>query len=105
MNHTIVKEQKAMIIAEDKRKLLARLKDELSSMKKEGQKVFKGYTFDFQNKRLLSPCKEYAIQWKLRNFPNEPENYEKNVYIIGKGFCTIDNQQCSEGICIVESVS
>lgn len=104
MNHTEEKELKAMEIALDSKKLLARLKDELTSMNKGGQQIFKGYTFDFPNKRLISPCKKYALRWKLRNFPDQPETYRKDVYIHGEGFCKIDNQQCTVGICTVENL-
>jgi len=91
MNITQEKEEKANKVVSTKVGCLKRLKDALSSMNNGGQAIFKGYTFDYDNKRLISPCKRYTLQWKLRHNPDQEESYE--------------NQQCTVGICTVEKIA
>lgn len=83
MNHLQVKEQKALAIGNSKTKLLKRLKESLSVMNPGGQKIFKGYTYDFAGKRLISPCKKYALQWQLRDDPDQPESYHNQQTSVG----------------------
>lgn len=68
------KEELALNLDNSRTALLKELRENLICMNKEGQKVFKGYTFDFENKRLVSPCKKYALQWMIRLEPNKPES-------------------------------
>ena len=69
-------EQKAIEIGNNKSSLLARLKDAKSVLKSEFSKLFKTYTFDFKNKRLISACGDYCLQWDIRDNPNKPACYE-----------------------------
>lgn len=68
------KELKANFIGNNKSLLLKRLKESLSVMNNNGKKLFKNYSFDFPNKRLISHCKHFSLQWQLRKYPNKPEN-------------------------------
>lgn len=86
MNHTEHKEELALKIGNNRAKLLKRLKDALSSMNSEGRKVFNGATFDFENKRLVSACKCYALQWAIRRFPDKPEAPDNQQTTLGTVF-------------------
>jgi hypothetical protein len=46
--------------------------------------TFKQNKFQYPHKRILSDCTHWALQWKVRPFPDRPESYE--------------NQQTSTGI-------
>lgn len=43
---------------------------------REYQAIFRGATFDFHAKRLTSPCRRYALIWRVRNRPDLPVSYE-----------------------------
>jgi hypothetical protein len=73
-------EAQAIKFSEDPKNLRKRLLWTLEWLGIENRKNWKT---DAANKRLLSPCGCWAVQWKTRPNPNLPESY--------------NNQQTSEG--------
>jgi len=90
MDHLQVKEAKANFIGNSRVLLLKRLQECLSVMNSGGQEIFKGYTYDFPGKQLISPCGRWALKWKLRKCPDKPESYY--------------NQQTNSGATVVEMI-
>ena len=80
-------EQLAIEVGNDRKLLLKRLKDAKYVLTDEYRKIFKDAKFEFGNKRLLSKCGNYALQWQVRYYPDEPVSYE--------------NQQTNRGIVVV----
>jgi len=80
-------EHNAIQLSKDKKRLLQRLNSARAVLIQSLATEFKKWSFDFENKRLISASGVYAIQWKLRDFPDSPVCYE--------------NQQTDSGICIV----
>lgn len=79
-------ENEAIALSNNRAKLLKRLLDARSVLRPWIAKYFKTYTFDFQNKRLISSSGKSCLQWQLRPDPNKTESYE--------------NQQTSRG-CVI----
>lgn len=77
-------EEQAEEVGYSKPKLRKRLNEARGVLAVEFQKTFKNATFDFKNKRLVSSCKQYALQWSIRERPDDPPSY--------------DNQQTNKGI-------
>jgi hypothetical protein len=78
-------EQKAVELGDDRKRLLARMRETISVMYPRYAKFFqrKHQRFDFDAKRL-NGFDGWFLQWELRENPNSPESYE--------------NQQTSGGI-------
>lgn len=66
-------EKKAIQVGDDKWLLYKRLMEARGVFGDE--ELFKNATFDFPNKRLISQCGKFVLQWKLRDFPTQPEGY------------------------------
>ena len=83
-------EKKAIELGEDRKKLIKRLYEAMSCLSEPVLKHFRwSVRFDFKQKRMLSKDGVYALQWKIRRHPNEPDSY--------------DNQQTSQGyVALVE---
>ena len=81
-------ETKAWAVANNPTLLRFELNQAKSCLARWIKPFFRAAKFDFNNKRLMGDG--YALQWKLRRFPNCPESYE--------------NQQTSRGIIIVVSL-
>ena len=68
-------EKQAIAIGNNKGKLKERLAQAKSVLNKTTATLFKDATYDFDNKRLVSKYGNYALQWKIRNNPEEPSSY------------------------------
>jgi hypothetical protein len=77
-------EEQALAVGNDKKLLKKRLLNTRSCLSRFYKPFFKEYTFEFENKRLVSSCGKYFLQWFLRNDPLSPPSYY--------------NQQLSEGV-------
>jgi hypothetical protein len=69
-------EAKARDAVSTKTKLKKRLKDAKRVLYDKYSSRFKKETIDFENKRMVSDDGELALQWELRDKPNEPVSYE-----------------------------
>jgi hypothetical protein len=78
------KEMQAIVVGGTRKLLKKRLQESIAVLKSEYRDFFKTFTFDFENKRFVSSCGTYHLQWKLRKRPDQPESHE--------------NQQTSRGI-------
>ena len=80
--------EKAEAIGNDKALLKKRLMEAKSVLTAEFRHVFGVTVFDFENKRLVSWDGKYALQWKVRDFPDKPESYNNqqtntgNVWVV-----------------------
>ena len=83
------REQKADLIGSSKRELLAELLSQRSLLVRDYWLRFKAYRFDFDGKRIIGDG--FALQWKTRRQPNQPESYE--------------NQQTSRGVVTLERLA
>jgi hypothetical protein len=88
---TPTNEQKAKVLIKSRDALLRRLLEAKSLLTSEYRKAFKRYSYDYNNRRLVSECGKFRLQWKLRPMSNKP---------IGP-----DNQQTSVGIVTFEHVN
>lgn len=89
----LANEQLALELAGDRKRLLARLRETVSVLRKDRYAKFfqgKDQRFDFEAKRLYGACGFY-LQWQVRYYPNLPESYE--------------NQQTSVGTVVLERAS
>lgn len=66
----------AVALSENKTQLKKRLNDAKSCLTSHYNKLMQGSTFDFINKRLVSKCGKYFLQWLVRFRPDKPESYE-----------------------------
>ena len=69
-------EEQARAIGESKTLLKKRLLEARSVLNTEGRKAFRKYTFDFDNKRLVSEDGKLVLQWRVRRHPSWPESYK-----------------------------
>lgn len=77
----------AMLVGKTRHLLLRRLREAQSVLKDEYRRLFtKNSRFDFDNKRLISPCGKYALQWQLRPDPSKPEDYDNQQTTVGSIF-------------------
>ena len=79
-------EMEALKVCNNKILLKKRLMSARSVLVRELYGLFNKHTFDFEQKRLVSSCGKYALQWRLRDKPNEPESYENQQTSIGGVF-------------------
>lgn len=65
--------------------LKLRLKHAKMTLHDKYQKLFsiQDKCIDFKNKRLISKCGKYSLQWQLRDNPDLPESYENQQTTIG----------------------
>ena len=83
------REQKAKSIGNSKRELLAELLSQRSLLVRDYWPRFKAYRFDFDRQRLIGDG--FALQWKTRKQPDQPESYS--------------NQQTSRGVVTLERLA
>lgn len=83
-------EKKAIQLSKNKRGLRCRLLAAKSCLKKNYGTLFSSYSFVFKEKRLVSGCGGFVLQWKLRAFPESRISYE--------------NQQTSIGVVVLEKL-
>ena len=76
-------EDKARAVGESKSKLLKRLNSARSVLSPPLRKKFGKGTFDFAKKRLISDDGKAALQWKVRDKPDEPESYNNQQTGVG----------------------
>lgn len=76
-------EEKAEAVGESKSLLLKQLNSAKNCLTKEYRDLMKGATLDFENKRLVSVCGFYALEWRLRDKPDEPISYENQQTNVG----------------------
>ena len=72
----MTREQKAIAIGNDTDKLKKRLLEARSVMDRAFQLFFKKYVYCFKRKCLISNCGRWALQWRIREHPDQPESYE-----------------------------
>lgn len=72
------KESLALNAVSDFNSLKLRLKDAKMVLNNQYQKLFliQDKYMDFKNKRLISICGKYSLQWQLRLYPDLPESYK-----------------------------
>ncbi len=68
-------EEKAAMIGASRSLLRKRLREAISGLADWAWPAFKLPRFEFENKRLISSCGRYALQWKLRHRPDQPPSY------------------------------
>lgn len=83
-------ERKAVQLSENHKRLHRRLLDAKDCLRRELGVFYSPWVFNFKAKRLISRNREFALQWKLRAFPESPISYE--------------NQQTNIGIVILKKV-
>ena len=76
-------EQLAAAVGSSRAMLRRRLHDARSCLIRELKPKFRNGKVDFHNKRLVSECGRYALQWRLRREPDKPESYENQQTNIG----------------------
>lgn len=76
-------EDKAEAVGANSKSLLKQLNSAKSCLAVQWVKTFKNARFDKENRRLISTCGCYALQWQLRNKPDEPESYENQQTSVG----------------------
>jgi hypothetical protein len=86
-NHEETLILKSLAIGRSKTAVLRRLKECISVMKREGKEYFRQGHYIPKRKMIVGPDGKYAIQWRLRPYPNKPSSYE--------------NQQTSAGTVVV----
>ena len=69
-------EEKAIALGSNRTKLRARLMSAKAVLDRGMALLFSDNTFDFENKRLVSDSGRFALQWRIRLHPDEPESYE-----------------------------
>ena len=78
-------EQKALALASNKKRLLARLRETVSVLRKDRYAKFfqgKDQRFAFDEKRLYGASGFY-LQWQVRCYPDQPESYENQQTSVG----------------------
>lgn len=68
-------EQMAIAIGNSRTKLRARLLRALSILNSVIRAGFRNARFDFEGKRLISDNGKVALQWHVRDLPDQPESY------------------------------
>ena len=69
--------QQAIETVSNKTKFKKRINESISMLaKKSDRDNFRNGTWDFENKRLISQDKLYAMQWRVRHNPELQESYE-----------------------------
>ncbi len=76
-------EQKARTVGGNSKLLAIRLKAARSCLTNECKAYFKSGRFDYANKRLVSECGQYDLQWSVRDYPKTPISYENQQTSIG----------------------
>lgn len=74
----------------NKQLLLRRLLNAKQVLGRELSSLFNKYTYDFVEKRLISSCGRFCLQWQIRHYPDQPISYY--------------NQQTNQGIVCFLSV-
>ena len=65
--------------------------------------LFSNSTFDFENKRLVSDSGRFALQWRIRLHPDQPESYENQqtncgtVVFVHDFACSTPGPEVEEG--------
>lgn len=81
----ITKEEQALAVSNSRTLLRKRINSAKTMLIKEYRLLFgKGASFDFDNKRIVSSDGKLALQWMLRDRPDQPESYR--------------NQQTNQGV-------
>lgn len=85
---TDTNESKAIAVGNDKERLQRELRSAVHCLKNEFRGIFKGARFSFAQKRLISTCGKFVLQWLVRSNPQAPISY--------------DNQQTNRGtvVCV-----
>jgi hypothetical protein len=68
-------EELAQRIGNSKTLLRKRLAETRSCLDADIAKMFRPGVFDFERKRLVSNCGKYCLQWKVRQYPEKPTDY------------------------------
>ncbi len=77
-------EDKARTVGNDPNQLRVQLLTARSLLEKRiKQGNWKSFEIDFSNKRIVSDDGRYALQWKLRHNPDEPESYDNQQTSVG----------------------
>ncbi len=78
-------EDKARELSQNKSRLRRRILEAKSCLKDEYRKRFTHgeHRWDLDNHRLISDDGQLALQWKLRNKPDEPESYHNQQTSVG----------------------
>ena len=69
-------EQKALAISNNRTRLRSRLLGAKAVLDRGIALLFSKNTLDFENKRLISDSGRFALQWRIRLHPDQPESYE-----------------------------
>jgi hypothetical protein len=69
-------EQKALALGNNRTRLRGRLMNAKAVLDRGMALLFSDNTFDFENKRLVSDSGRFALQWRIRLHPDQPESYE-----------------------------
>jgi hypothetical protein len=67
-------EEKAIALGKNRRRLRARLMSAKAVLDRGMALLFSDNTFDFENKRLVSDSGRFALQWRVRLHPDQPES-------------------------------
>ena len=78
--------EKAEAIAADRKLLKKRLNEAKSCLTTEFKHIFGATVYDFENKRIISQDGRYALQWKVREFPDKPTGYRNQQTNCGSVF-------------------
>jgi len=76
-------EQKAIEVGKDRKRLLKQLKETKAVLDRAYALLFSKNTYDFENQRLVSDSGRFALQWRVRHKPDQPESYENQQTNVG----------------------
>ena len=68
-------EHSAIVLGNNRTKLRARVMQTKAVLDRGMALLFSNNTFDFENKRLVSDSGRFALQWRIRLHPDQPECY------------------------------
>lgn len=74
---------KAVAVSNNKSQLKQRLARAKSCLNDYYSKLMQNSVFDFENKRLVSKCGKYMLQWLVRFKPDAPISYENQQTNVG----------------------
>lgn len=77
-------ETKAMKIGDNPKALLKRLNQAKARLSREYKERFKIPIVDLDNRRLISSCGKYVLEWRLRQHPDKEISYDNQQSSIGE---------------------
>ena len=77
-------EQLAIELGNDRKRLRQRLNQAKARLSREYKQLFKIPLVDLDNRRLISSCGKYVLEWRLRQHPDKEISYDNQQSSIGE---------------------